>query len=617
MPVATATQLAAPRPLARLLGGLFQAALLAMLAVGPSVFSHLHRYGTLPLLFGVCQLLALWVCVALLGYDPRYRRGLTNLLVWALLGLLLLHVLPVPRIGPVMQTPDVLGALRGLLVDHGPARPAFAGGRTGRYSLMPSQSAGVLVVAIGAAGLFWTVGSALRTARALRRATWAVALGTAALALWVLIQAGTPGEAADGAAGPMLVPILGGDALQPALLAGLPLAVAVVLRTLGMMPVAPRQRRQSGPAWLAGPPVLAAGVALLLAGLMAAGLGAGHVAFHARAGYAMLAAGMVLLLYVAGPQAPCGRGRMILLTAVTGAWLVAGWLAGLWLAGPSLPASAAPVEGLVGALPHRTLFGYGAGVVSPRALFGPPGWPAEGGADVDTNGYRVLIAEIGWAGLVLAVALAVALAAYLARRVIRARSPWTRLAPAAALGALLANLVAFGADASALLVPNLLTVAAVVGLARGWELHALAYRPGTAAGRVGMAHWPFVVGAVGIAGALGLAEGGMGGPGDIQFSDKALHAGTFAAISLLICYALGPRPTTRHLLGRILLAVGVAAAIGVGIEYAQAWLTTHRSFEVMDIVADGVGAVLVGVAWFALRRAQAGHVCAARVRTPS
>ena len=59
----------------------------------------------------------------------------------------------------------------------------------------------------------------------------------------------------------------------------------------------------------------------------------------------------------------------------------------------------------------------------------------------------------------------------------RARSPWTWLAPLVGLGAVAANLVYFESDATVLLAPNLLALAAVLGLTVAWGAHSADWRP--------------------------------------------------------------------------------------------------------------------------------------------
>jgi len=171
------------------------------------------------------------------------------------------------------------------------------------------------------------------------------------------------------------------------------------------------------------------------------------------------------------------------------------------------------------------------------------------------------------------------------------------------LGAVAANLVYFESDATALMAPNLLALAAVLGLTVAWGAHGADWRPRQLR-QLAPAHWPFVIGAVGLTAMLGLAEQDMLAPTGPQVSDKLLHFGTFAVISLLLCYALGPQPTTHYLRTRIFLAVVGTALLGVAVECGQLVFAGSRSFEWLDIAANGAGAGLMGLMWWVFQFGQ-------------
>jgi len=213
------------------------------------------------------------------------------------------------------------------------------------------------------------------------------------------------------------------------------------------------------------------------------------------------------------------------------------------------------------------------------------------------------LAEFGAVGLFLTLAAAGAMAVHMVCAWRRARSPWTRLVPLAGLGVLSANAAYFAFDASAVLTSNLLAIAGVLGVVTAWSVHGADWRPERRR-RLGAAHWPLVVGAVGLTAALTLAENEMLGAAAPGVSDKILHFGTFAVISLVLCYALGPQPGTHYLRTRILLAVSGTAFLGVAMEYGQRWLTAGRVFEPTDIVANLCGAGLMGLFWWIFRRGQ-------------
>ncbi|WP_254545738.1 VanZ family protein [Halomarina pelagica] len=87
-----------------------------------------------------------------------------------------------------------------------------------------------------------------------------------------------------------------------------------------------------------------------------------------------------------------------------------------------------------------------------------------------------------------------------------------------------------------------------------------------------------------------------GGPLGLVGFDKWLHALTYAAMALLVAYALVAR-TPRSLA----LAGALAVAYGAGIEVVQAFLPL-RAFDTADALANAVGAAIGAVAWSALTR---------------
>ena len=609
MPDASLVKPAAPSALVRAVVLALQGSLLAYLVFGPTVFGHFHRFADMSMLFAVCQLLALWVVVSLVGFPLRHARSAVNVFIALLLCLLLFQVVPLPKTGVVAQAPETLGSLREVLLDGGAGVSSRAEDvlRVGRFSILPGPAVGVLVLGLSAAGIYWLVASAVFGRKPIRRAAWAVLIGVTLLAGWVLVSAlaGYTSGVGGVSPPPAIIPIYGGDSLAPALLAALPLAVALVLRPLGWLPRAKPHQRLTRFGWVVRPGVVWAGIGLVMLALVAAAVGASHIGPVLRAACIAAAAGLPLAAYALGPNERLGRRAIVVLAAGLGAWVAAAAALGSLLGTPDVESSRAKVESLHGLFPARDLLGWGAGSISPFATFGSPGWPIRPGDDGDTSGYHLIAAELGLVGLALVGAMIAAMAIFLLRAVLRSRSPWTHLAPLVGLGALVANAVYFAFDSSALLAPNLLALAAVMGIATAWSIHGDTWRPEPRKVR-GEAHWPFVVGAIGLAGTLGLAESAMlPGAGGVSLNDKVLHFGTFAAICLLVCYALGPKPTARFLKARIVLAFLVAAALGVGIEFGQRWFTAGRAFEWWDIAADLIGAGAVGLFWWILRRGQA------------
>ena len=599
---------APPPALTRLVRALFIAAVVFYVLAAPTAYAHLHRYASGSLLFTTGLVLALWVVASLLGPPLRYVRSGGNVCLWLLLALLLFHVMPLPRTGVIGQGPTDLGPAAVLFVNGGllgTGIPQRAG--IGRFSIFPGPALGVLIVAVAAAGLYWLVGAAVSGRKVLRAVTWAAVLGLAPLAAWVLAEAVRAGGGlvAGAEPGPGLVPVLGGDSLLPALLAALPMACALVLRPLGGLVRRPPDRRQSRFGWILRPGAVWAGIGILLVGLIAAAIGASHV--RPALGLVCLVTGASgpLLVHGLSRRGRLGRRPAAVPAVALAIWVVLAWALGQALAAPRFPPSEAEVGVLHGAWRMRDLLGFGAGSISPRAVFGQPGWPRGAGLDGDTSGYRLLAAEVGWAGLGLAAAFGLLAAGGFVRALWRARGPWPRLAALAGLGALVANALYFACDATALLVPNLMALAIILGLTVAWGLHGATWRR-DGGPRLGRAHWPFVVGAVGMAAALGVAETGMLGAGDIGLRDKIVHFGTFAVISLLVCYALDheARPKPRWLTVHAVEAVLAVTGLGVGIEMGQLWLTAGRSFEWWDIGADALGAAVVGLFWWMLRRGQ-------------
>ncbi|RXK47488.1 VanZ family protein [Halorientalis pallida] len=79
------------------------------------------------------------------------------------------------------------------------------------------------------------------------------------------------------------------------------------------------------------------------------------------------------------------------------------------------------------------------------------------------------------------------------------------------------------------------------------------------------------------------------GPLGLVGVDKWLHAVGYATLTLLVAYALSGA-TKRW----PAVAVAVAAIYGAGIEVVQSVLP-FRSFDVLDVLANTLGALLVGI----------------------
>jgi len=623
---------AAPSSLGRWLEVVFRLALSATLLLAPAVFARFHRFGPFSLLFLVGLLHAFWVVRGVVGAVVWHRRSWAHLAAWGLLALVLFQMLPLPLGGWGARAAGAPGLAADLLAE--PSRAAEAARAhllawLGRFSLRPGPTSGVLLAGAGAAGLYWLVASAVPGRRGLRWVTWSVVFGFGLLAYLVLVSR-VGAWAAEGRPGRLLGPVLvlGGDSPVPALAAGLSVAVMVLLRYLGrMLPAGQGTRagaRQGRPwRWLGRGAGVRTALAAGVVGLVAGALGVCNVPRHLLVACVGVAAGAPLLGYLlrgAGerlPRRPARRagyqGGVVLavgLLVTVGLWFGTTW------AGPAVPATSADgsLRATLEAMPGlRGALGLGAGVLSPRAVFGRAGWPAAAGDDVDTDGFLLARVEVGWLGLALGLLAAVALAAGALRRPRGwgRPGPWARLAGPAAVGIVGANLLCFRLDASAVLVPNLIALAAGLGLVSAWLGHGALWRTGREGGgaRVPAAlaesRWPLVAAAVGLLAAFGLAETQMlraaGGGLD---SDKVLHFGTFAVLSLLLCYAVGPTPDTRRLGLRLMAALGVTVGLGAAVEVGQALLTEGREFEWLDMAANGLGALLMVGLWWVVRRGQ-------------
>jgi hypothetical protein len=599
----------APTPISRGVSAAFQAVLWLSVLLLATVFGHLHCYGTMDLLYLVCTLLVFWVVASLVVSPLTYVRTWVNPFVAGLLAIALLQFLPLPGVGDAAADD---AARTGAILAEGFREVQRRHSETlavGRYSLRPVATAGVFMLAFSAACLYWVVASSLVGRKRIRRATWAVVLGLVPLALWVVLSALAPvGAASEGEfrpRGPLLV--LGGDSLAPALLAALPLALAAVLRLLGWMPRRSHFQRQSRWGWLARAAPVWGFIGLAVVGLIAAAIGMSNIPWRLSVACVLVATGFVLVGFATTGPTYGVRRRSVWFAIVSLVWILAALGIGFWVGPAHQPAATADpdVDALAGGLSGwRAAFGIGAGAISPGAVFGMGGWPRAPGQDVDTNGYTLVLAEMGWVGWSLLLAGALAMVAFLARAWHRARSPWPRTLMRVGLGVVAANLLYFRFDASALLAPNLLALAAVLGIVTAWAAHGAAWRRDRA-GEFGLAHWPFVIGAVALMIGLSTADLEMidaaRGVG-VEVSDKVLHFGAFAVIGLLLCYAFGPAPTARCLGLRVLGATLLTMAMAVMVEYAQRYLTANRSFEVGDMVAGGLGAAVMAVWWYVVRR---------------
>ncbi len=88
---------------------------------------------------------------------------------------------------------------------------------------------------------------------------------------------------------------------------------------------------------------------------------------------------------------------------------------------------------------------------------------------------------------------------------------------------------------------------------------------------------------------------------EIPIFDKWVHLGIFIILSVLACNAVyKTNKLSEKLFGKFILIGMLCLLYGVAIEYIQLYWVPFRSFDLGDIIADGVGSLL-GVI-FSVRR---------------
>ena len=78
--------------------------------------------------------------------------------------------------------------------------------------------------------------------------------------------------------------------------------------------------------------------------------------------------------------------------------------------------------------------------------------------------------------------------------------------------------------------------------------------------------------------------------GDLQV-DKIVHIGMFGILTFLLCWGFWKNGKTNPKNFRYFLISAIAAFVyGIIMEYVQRDFIVNRSFDIGDIIADGVGA---------------------------
>lgn len=81
---------------------------------------------------------------------------------------------------------------------------------------------------------------------------------------------------------------------------------------------------------------------------------------------------------------------------------------------------------------------------------------------------------------------------------------------------------------------------------------------------------------------------------DISFSDKIAHTVCYAILAFLWCYAIIKKPTN---IKKIVVVLLVIVSYGIFIEVLQGTMTTYRSFDYNDMLANIIG-VCIGFVTF-------------------
>jgi len=88
--------------------------------------------------------------------------------------------------------------------------------------------------------------------------------------------------------------------------------------------------------------------------------------------------------------------------------------------------------------------------------------------------------------------------------------------------------------------------------------------------------------------------------GKIWF-DKWVHIGMFSIMAFLLCWAVHKKYVGAHKLRSVFLMMGIfCLSYGIAMEFVQKYFIPNRSFDVGDIIADGIGST-IGVL-YSLRR---------------
>ena len=73
--------------------------------------------------------------------------------------------------------------------------------------------------------------------------------------------------------------------------------------------------------------------------------------------------------------------------------------------------------------------------------------------------------------------------------------------------------------------------------------------------------------------------------------DKIIHVILFGSFVFLWCVYFASKPDKDFLKRRFILILVVGCVYGIGMEFIQKYFIPNRNFDILDIVADTVGAI--------------------------
>lgn len=77
--------------------------------------------------------------------------------------------------------------------------------------------------------------------------------------------------------------------------------------------------------------------------------------------------------------------------------------------------------------------------------------------------------------------------------------------------------------------------------------------------------------------------------------DKLVHGIMFGGLAMSICLDIQRRNWSALIgIGSVIVAIVISSVVGVTVEMLQYWMANGRTYETYDIVADVVGAFVLG-----------------------